>query len=179
MRDPDVAPGGDDEVGSVPNRHNLDRLQRLGVDTNDAVRHHFGRRHQVRHGAHANGAARGAGRGQCRRGSRWGERTALMAVLSGRDRISPYPPRRRATGGSPSGNDSATGSRRVKTEPAPGVLVAVMSPPSRRAFSRAIARPRPLPRPLRLRSALNWRSKTCGSAAAGMPGPASATAITA
>ena len=44
MRDPDVAAGGDDEVGRVPDGHDLGRLERLRVDSNDAVRKHLWRR---------------------------------------------------------------------------------------------------------------------------------------
>ncbi len=47
----------------------------------------------------------------------------------------------------------------MKTAPTPGVLVAVMSPPRSRAFSRAIARPRPLPWPVRLRIGLELAIK--------------------
>ena len=42
---------------------------------------------------------------------------------------------------------AATGSRTVKTEPLPGSLVTVTSPPIMRATLRVMARPRPVPQP--------------------------------
>ena len=56
-------------------------------------------------------------------------------------------------------------------------LVASIVPPRRRAFSNAIASPSPNPPRSRerLRSALKNRSKRCGKASAGIPGPPSDT----
>src|SRR6266508_2099135 len=53
-----------------------------------------------------------------------------------------------------SGNTSNTGNRSVNRVPVPTSLHTSMSPPSKRAFSTAMASPRPLPLPLREGSAL-------------------------
>ena len=67
----------------------------------------------------------------------------------------------------------------VNTEPAPGWLRSVMSPPRPTASARAVARPRPVPpcRRDRLASPCTKASNTCACCSGAMPGPVSSTCM--
>ena len=85
------------------------------------------------------------------------------------------PPTATAAGSARSG----LGNEKVNRAPPDVRFSAVTSPPCRRAFSRAIARPSPLPSErVRAPSLLKNRSKTCGSAFSSIPGPQSSTVTT-
>ena len=98
-------------------------------------------------------------------------RSALPAAAARRPRR-PAPAARRAA------RRRRRGSVSVKTLPSPGALCTVMSPPSRRARSREIDRPRPVPPYLRCVLPSAWRkaSKMTPAGAAAMPMPVSRTA---
>ena len=91
--------------------------------------------------------------------------------------ISPPPLGRAVAGASWTAAGGSTGRNRVKVDPRPGALDSTISPPSRRAISRLMARPRPVPPYFRLvvPSACWNASKMMRCLSSGIPMPVSRT----